>query len=334
MPYSPKVSVLMSCYNVENYVGKAIESVLSQTFKDFEFIIIDDGSIDETISVINKYAADDHRMKLIQKENTGLTKSLNVGLFQAKGEWIARVDADDIVYSDRLENQLNYTNYNPGLVCIGGWFIEIDENGNEIGKYTFPETNDELIKIMEKGKAPFAHVSSFFNREFVLQIGGYNEKFCYSQDTDLFLRMSENGEIGCYQGFVEKTIVRTNSIRFSEDQHLQKLYSSCAHVCHFYRINNYNDPSNISINKVDDWKSFYNWLNNVFLEEDYYKTRQLITNLKYKINTQNHLLKKLYLIINEVFNNPNLFRLFVLNKILYRRKIKYYALRYIKLENK
>jgi len=326
---NPKISVLMSCYNTEKYVWKTIESVLSQSFLDFEFIILDDGSTDGTLSVISKYAYIDSRIKIINKEHTGMTKSLNVGLFQAKGEWIARVDSDDFVLKQRLENQLKYVVAKKGLVCIGGWFIEIDDNGKEICRYKFPESHNKLMSRLNRGKTPFAHVSSFFNKECALQIGGYNEMFYYSQDIDLWLRFSEIGKIGCYQGFVEKTIVRANSIRFGEDQHLQKLYAVCAYICHLFRINNYKDPSNISINNVNDWKLFYTWINDAFLAEDFYKVRQLITNLKYKVNSQNNLLKKLNLITNEVLNNFILFRKFVLSKISYKRKLKKLSLRYI-----
>ena len=109
-------SVLMSVYNGQRYLGAAIDSILAQTFQEFEFIIVDDGSTDNTESLIRAYS--DSRIRLISKPNTGLADSLNVGLEAAKGTWIARIDADDISEPQRLERQLQRIRASPELVLL------------------------------------------------------------------------------------------------------------------------------------------------------------------------------------------------------------------------
>src|SRR6056297_1507561 len=118
------VTVLMSCYNGQKWIGNAIESVLNQTFKDFEFIIIDDGSTDSSVNIIKNYLDKDQRVRLIEKENTGLPDSLNVGVNNARGKWIARLDADDLCESQRLEKQLKVANSDDSLVLIGSAYFQ------------------------------------------------------------------------------------------------------------------------------------------------------------------------------------------------------------------
>ena len=107
-PPPPAVSVVMSCYNASRFLAEAIESILRQTFTDFEFIIIDDGSTDDTLDIIRTYAQTDPRIVVIEKANTGLADSLNVGIGAARGEWIARQDADDVSFPDRLFHQIEF----------------------------------------------------------------------------------------------------------------------------------------------------------------------------------------------------------------------------------
>ena len=103
----PLVSVVMSVFNSEEYVSKAIESILNQTFNDFEFIIVNDGSVDGTPDILEKYGKNDKRIKIITHENKGLTKCLNIGINNSSGKYIARQDADDFSYPERIENQVN-----------------------------------------------------------------------------------------------------------------------------------------------------------------------------------------------------------------------------------
>src|SRR3989344_5781814 len=117
-----KISVLMPAYNARKYIGEAIESILNQTFKDFEFIIINDCSTDKTKKIIEEYANKDARIKLINNAtNLGLTKSLNIGLKEARGEYVARLDADDVALPERLEKQYEFMEKNKETTLVGAW---------------------------------------------------------------------------------------------------------------------------------------------------------------------------------------------------------------------
>src|SRR5688500_15226048 len=126
--HKPAISVVMSAYNSDKYIAKAIESILNQTFKDFEFIIINDGSKDESLKIIKRYGKKDKRIVLIDnKKNLGLIKSLNKGLKIAKGKYIARMDSDDIAMPQRFKIQLDYLDKNRNIFLVGTSFEQIDK---------------------------------------------------------------------------------------------------------------------------------------------------------------------------------------------------------------
>src|SRR3989344_927550 len=138
----PSVSVLMSTYNGAVYLRQAINSILNQTFTDFEFIIVDDNSTDNSGEILRSY--NDPRIRIIQNnKNIGLTKSLNKGLKEAQGKYIARMDADDVSLLDRLKEQYNFLEAHPTIALVGSWAESMDEYGivTEIRKVpTDPET--------------------------------------------------------------------------------------------------------------------------------------------------------------------------------------------------
>ena len=151
----PKISVVMPAYNAEKYIGEAIESILNQTFKDFEFIIINDGSVDHTKEIIREY--NDPRIVLLENDkNRGIVLSLNKGLDAATGKYIARMDADDIATKDRLEKQLEFLQVK-SYDMVGCNAIKIDENGKEIGYLNFP-TAHEIIPCASPDMQPGTNV--------------------------------------------------------------------------------------------------------------------------------------------------------------------------------
>ena len=125
----PAVSVLMPVYNAQRYVAEAVQSILTQTMGDFEFIIIDDGSTDDSTRILRDWAQRDSRIRLVSRPNTGLCVALNEGLAMANGRYIARMDADDISLPQRFALQLEYLKTHEKLVCIGGSFLLIDAAG-------------------------------------------------------------------------------------------------------------------------------------------------------------------------------------------------------------
>ena len=187
----PKISVIMSVYKGDKYLKEAIESILNQTFTDFEFIIVNDGSTDNSLEIIQSY--DDERIKIINNEkNIGLTKSLNKALKQAKGEYIARQDADDVSLPNRFEEQVKYFEEHPEVVLLGTSVYLIGENEKIVGKRIV--LTKPSIKYLFK-ENQFNHGSVMFKKEIVNQLGGYNELIRYSQDYELWLRIAKYYEV-------------------------------------------------------------------------------------------------------------------------------------------
>ncbi len=188
--HTPKITVLMSVYNGELYLRESIDSILRQTYTDFEFIIINDGSTDSTQLIIDKYAAKDKRIIKIQNtERIHLTKSLNLGLKKAKGEYIARQDADDISLPERLQFQIEYMTQNVEVGVLGTSAEYIDGIGNPI-QISLKQTNRNLIGWELLFHNPLIHSSIIFNSSLVRSIGGYDEEFLRSQDYALWSKCS------------------------------------------------------------------------------------------------------------------------------------------------
>lgn len=187
----PIISVIMAAYNAEKYISECIESVLNQTLRDFEFVIIDDGSSDNTYDIIKKYSEKDERIKLIKNsKNFGLVRSINVGLEQAKGKYIARMDADDICLIDRFEFQTDFLDSNREIFLVGGSFYYIDEDG----KILFTQINNYDSEKISK-KLPYR--SMIHHPTVMFRNTGdifYREKAIFSEDRDLWLRFLTEGK--------------------------------------------------------------------------------------------------------------------------------------------
>ena len=189
--HSPKVTVLMSVYNGQKYLSEAVDSILNQTFANFEFLIIDDGSTDNSIKIINSYR--DSRIVFIKQDNRGLPSALNIGLKNSKGKYIARMDADDICFPERLEVQYAFLEACEDCVVVGSNAEVIDVHGMHLF------TSDQDISwetIREKLPiTPFFHSSTMFRKEEIIRCGGYNEKLLTAQDCLLFNQMAKYGEL-------------------------------------------------------------------------------------------------------------------------------------------
>ena len=182
----PKVSVILSVCNGELHLKEAIDSILHQTYADFEFIIIDDGSTDATLEIIKSY--NDARIKCVSNEkNIGLTKSLNRGVKEASGEYIARQDADDISLPQRLELQLHFLETHLQVALLGTGIYVVDAAGKEIEKRIM-QPNPQAS--LQRGNR-IVHGSAMFRRGVVEEVGDYNEELKYAQDYELWLRMAK-----------------------------------------------------------------------------------------------------------------------------------------------
>ena len=189
---NPKVTVLMPVYNAEKYVGEAIDSILNQTFKYFEFLIINDGSTDSSLDIIKSY--NDSRIKIINNEmNLGLSHTLNKGIELSQGEYIARMDADDISLPIRLAKQIEFMDNHQNIGICGSWIQTFDSSGNQnIWKYS--QIHEELLCSLFYNSC-FAHPSVCIRKQVLLETGlRYKQEFTPAEDYELWTRLIEMTE--------------------------------------------------------------------------------------------------------------------------------------------
>jgi len=195
MNNSPMISVIMPVYNGEEFLREAIESILDQTYKDFEFLILYDESSDDSFKIIQKYVALDSRVKLIKCERTGILGALNKGIRLSKGDFIARMDADDVCFPERFEKQIKFMEKENLDIC-GGDFVIINNNNAFIEHVKVPKTKSEIILTMGFN-VPFAHPSVMIKKEFLkinkLFYGSNGKK--YAEDLDMWIVMFSKGAI-------------------------------------------------------------------------------------------------------------------------------------------
>ena len=186
---NPKLTVLMPVYNAAKYVGEAIESILNQTFRDFEFLIINDGSTDNSLEVIESYK--DLRIKLVNNEkNLGLSRTLNKGIELSEGEYIARMDADDISLPVRLEKQVEFMDSHPHIGICGSWMQGFDPSGNK-GIWQYPQNHDELLCLLFFNSC-FAHPTVCMRKQVLLESGHfYKQEFTPAEDYYLWSELLE-----------------------------------------------------------------------------------------------------------------------------------------------
>jgi glycosyltransferase involved in cell wall biosynthesis len=261
---TPEISVLISCYNASRWLHEAINSVLKQTYENFELILVDDGSEDETWNIIQSYQKTDNRIVTISKKNTGLADSLNVGISQARGKWIARLDADDLCEVTRLEKQLAFVRNHPEVILLGTGFLEIDAQDRIIKKNMYPSGHRQLVKKLERLQRFFPHSSTFYCTEKVRQVGGYNLRIRRAEDKDLWLKLALHGKIACLPKALIRMRKHSGQISHTDNGQRQLYDGIAATVCHFLRESGCKDPS-ISEN-VEEWEDFLSWLENCVQE--------------------------------------------------------------------
>lgn len=219
----PLVSVLMTAYNAEKFVGLAIESILKQTYKNFEFIIIEDCSKDNTWEIILKYAKKDERINAIKNEkNLNAGGSSNKGLSICNGKYIVRMDADDWSFPDRLRKQVEYMEQHPEVVCSGGSIIICDEDLNQIGPRKYSLSHKEIITEILRFN-PVPHPSSIWRKEIIQKTHGYPAKLGISEDYALTLEISQYGELGNISDSLIKYRVHRNSESNSKMRYQQMI---------------------------------------------------------------------------------------------------------------
>ncbi len=192
---SPDISVLLPVYNAQNYLEKAIDSILAQSFKNFELVLINDGSTDDSTEICRKFAREDSRIVLIEQENKGLITTLNLGIETCRAPLIARMDADDIAEKERFARQKLYMDENPDTLVLGSAITLIDEYDQLIGKVRYPKAGRGMDHYIFKHGSPVAHPAVMMSRKAALELGGYRIAYKHAEDYDLWLRFHKMGKI-------------------------------------------------------------------------------------------------------------------------------------------
>jgi glycosyltransferase involved in cell wall biosynthesis len=223
------VSVLMPVFNAGRYVAQAVESILAQTYTDFELSIVDDGSTDGSLAILQRYAARDPRIHLKSRGNRGIAATRNELLFSAAGTLVAPMDADDVALPHRLARQVEFLRDHPDVVCTGASYRIIDGAGRLIHRgFPVVERDEEIQRLMLKGHCAIHQPTVMFRRDAAVRVGGYDPSFRVADDLDLWLRL---GELGALANMPEPVVdyrVHATSITYTlQETALSEIRAIC-----------------------------------------------------------------------------------------------------------
>jgi glycosyltransferase involved in cell wall biosynthesis len=239
---TPRISVAMSVYNNAPYLAHAIESILAQTFNDFEFLIVDDGSTDRSGEIIDRFAANDSRIRPIHQANVGLIASLNRMIDEGRAPLIARMDGDDIALPERFARQVAFLDANPDIGVLGTGCTCIDEDGRpSVYKFDNVTTPEDVVEDLKNGP-PLCHPSVVMRRDAVRAVGGYHRAYRHCEDYDLWLRLSENVRMA---NLPERLLLYRQSETQVSNRHayVQKIGAAIAWEAHAERMAGRPDPT-------------------------------------------------------------------------------------------
>lgn len=212
LPYQPLVSVVMSVYNGERFLAEAVQSILKQSFNNFEFIIIDDGSTDSSPAILKSFQTADSRVLVHRQENRGLVESLNRGCSLAQGRYIVRMDADDIAVRDRLRLQIDFMEGHPEIGLLGGSIEYIDAEGRAFGTFHNPTGDQAIRSALYQASGSFCHPTTVMRKTVLASSGGYRKSFLDAEDYDLWLRMAEHSQLANLDEVVLKYRVHSGQV--------------------------------------------------------------------------------------------------------------------------
>lgn len=233
------VSVLMPVYNGESYLDQALKSILDQTYKNIEIVIIDDGSFDKSIEIIKYYMGLDGRVKAYFLPHSGLVATLNYGLEKCKGNFVVRMDADDIALPNRVERLFSCI-VRSQLLVVGSAISLMDESGKRLRDGNVP-VGVENVKNRLRHSSCIFHPTVIFRRESVLSVGGYRSQFKAAEDYDLWLRLAEKGEVNNVSDVL--LLYRVHASSVSAQKIESQALSSAAALAAFYIRKNGDDEN-------------------------------------------------------------------------------------------
>lgn len=215
----PKVSVLMTIYNAAPYLSKSIESILAQTFGDWELVAVENGSTDNSSAILSEFS--DPRMVVVKcSENIGRTPALRYAFDRSRGSYIAILDADDISHPHRLALQAEYLDRNPDVALVGSWAEHIDEHEAITAWFTPPVATEDIANSIGWTN-PIVHSSAMFRREKAANVGGYPPELTYAQDFGLVIALAGNSKIAIIDQFLCKLRVLRSSMTRSQAYQIQ-----------------------------------------------------------------------------------------------------------------
>jgi len=226
------ISVLLPVYNAEKYIKETIESILNQTFTNFEFIIINDGSTDNSLEILQYFAKLDDRIRLISRKNIGVVDTLSEGLELVNAPYIARIDSDDIAAPDRLAIEYEFLQENLGVVCVGSDFELIDYKGRQIGLVELPKTSGEIERLLLAGECPIANPSTLVLTSAIRLVGGYNQGVFPAEDYALWCALLDVGKIQNLNSILLKYRIHAKSVTQSSNVEMtSKTKEVCESAC-------------------------------------------------------------------------------------------------------
>lgn len=216
---APVISVVLSTFNAEKYISQCIQSLLKQSFEDFELVVIDDGSTDNSAQIIRSFMKADHRIRLLTTSNRGLPSALNLGISIARGKYIARMDADDVAHPERLQKQYMFLEDNADIGVCGTWAAIVNEKGHKTGKILKHPRRDLDLKAKLFFSVCFVHPSVMMRRKLIEQSGKfYDESYRVAQDYDLWVRLAKRTKFYNLQEELLDYRITTGSLSSTSDK--------------------------------------------------------------------------------------------------------------------
>ena len=256
----PKVSIVLPVYNEQKYLELAIRSIAEQSYKDYEFLITQNGSTDQSPEIIARWAKQDPRIKVeIVEVNRGYLDALNGGLNKAQGQYIARMDGDDIALPDRLKKQVEFLDQNPDHVLVGTNVANIDEEGDVYCDQPFPSSNDELVESLLSGNCGICHPTTMFRRSAIEQTGVYLQDMRGVEDQDLWLRLAEIGKLANLPEVLLQYRVHSGNISFEQETHAHQVLRSMLRKAHERRGLPLSEPANPPTDKTTEFDRKLHW---------------------------------------------------------------------------
>ena len=235
MVCKPLVSFIIAVYNGESFIEDCISSILNQSYNNLEIVIIDDGSTDSTNLILSKISKNSRIKITILKNNSnlGLTRSLNIAVSHAQGQWLARLDADDLSKENRIESQINFAIKNTQYSIIGSSCDFIDIKGNYLYSKYYPSEHHQIKSTLEKAGAFFPHSSVLIKKDVFLKLGGYNNYMKYSQDFELWLRALSKYKIYSINEPLVSIRIHSKRISNHREGNNQLIYSRACLIAHW-----------------------------------------------------------------------------------------------------